>query len=140
MSGGSRTGWRCVLANGDGSISAAKVVDGLIKVATTLILFFATQTWFAVSELRTDVAAMKERVAAVTEKADGIGALDQRLRLIEGNRFTSSDALEMWKQLTEIKGRIPESFPSPETQAAISRIEKRMETIEKALRELEQRK
>ncbi len=109
------------------------------KVVLAVILGLSAWTLSSLSEVRADIAVLKERTGTMQAQMHGMVTLEERVRQIESSRFTEDDGKRMEDSLdslkadvAEMKGRLPASFPPSST-------EKRLDAIESAIRELEKK-
>lgn len=54
----------------------------------------------------------------------------EQLSEMSGNRFTSTDGLDVWKAIVEIRGKIHEDVPQPWLVDRLDRMQKQLDTIE----------
>ena len=109
------------------------------KLAIWMIAGLSAWTLSSLSDVKADIAVLNERTATMQVQLGAVTSLEERVRLIESDRFTEDDGKRLEdivdsikSELALIRGRLPDSFPPSTT-------EKRLEAIEARLHELEKK-
>lgn len=110
---------------------AMKVVLGIILYLSVRALDTMSEVKTELGEVKTEVRVLRVEMENVSKRMDGLAELEARVRRIEENRFTAGDGMALWRELSEIKGRLPTTFPPTETLRRLDAIEKRLLEWEK---------